>query len=669
MATEAKSTRNTSSSLTKAVYGAEGGDQDVFRIINAYFKAQSSTNLSGNKPYTKFRTGIQDFLNVVGTPPKTNIFNFPASATVEFGKNINPIEPPDLNNIGICPDDKKVLKVLRRSNISNSRPAALNILEHIVISSRDLYISAGQNWKPISSAAHIPGDTIQFPYFSKIKHIKQKELVILESLFLVCSLYPDEIALTTEAQFNPVKAHLMGIDLLPGAGGGGALGGLAVAAFQKVNFCVKKLVSVFSYNTIKAFKSFMLGAKIDGHVRTLGNAAKGLFSAGRVSGLGAGTGGTRGKKIYTIEEVLEKAINDWNSSRSFFDQEPFSEQTKTVCFQKYLTGSLCEVYTTETAAPGAAAAAAVDIATFQAAAAAAAAAPNPALNPTTWPAGLFDYINRVLAQTDARGLFLAYSVNTLEKLSILEDYLRNAQGGAVPVNQSNFCFFIGFLNCLGDFINIDYGARARAAAAAGQIPAPPAPAGGAAAAAAGGAGLPGMLAAVTRRDRANPIVGVNAEGVKAYLKKAYDDNMTAITHRQIINKSFIRIISSWNIFILNKLKASEIDRMFFTDTNTSITGLKRNFYEYLAKLRNDYNSINAPFNAGNFLLISNSSADTEAAQAAAVLQGQGPANFAAAVGLDKIQMATAIGTHIGAIPVAERRSRRNRRNNRRNTRR
>jgi len=663
MATEAKSTRNTSSSVTKAVYGAEGGDQDVFRIINAYFKAQSSTNLSGNKPYTKFRTGIQDFLNVARHSPKTNIFNFPASATVEFGKNINPIEPPDLNNIGICPDDKKVLKVLRRSNISNSRPAALLILEHIVISSRDLYISAGQNWKPISSAAHIPGDTIQFPYFSIIKHIKQKELVILESLFLVCSLYPNEIAVTTEAQFNPVKAHLMGIDLLPVAAGPAAVGGLVVAAFPQVNFCVKKLVSVFSYNTIKAFKSFMLGAKIDGHKRTSANFAKGVLGMGFATGLGAGTGGTRGKKIYTIEEVLEKAINDWNSSRSFFDQEPFSEETKTICFQKYLTGSLCEVYSTVAPAPGAAAAAPLNIATFQAAAAAAGVVPNPALIPTTWPAGLFDYINRVLAENDARGLFLAYSVNTLEKLSFLDQYLGAAAGGPVPVNQSNFCFFIGFLNCLGDFINIDYGAAARIIAARALLP--PLPAGAPPAAVWGRA----ELLAVTRADRANPIVGVNAEGVKAYLKKAYDDNMTAITHRQIINKSFIRIISSWNIFTLNKLKAHSIDGMFLTDTNTSITGLKRNFYEYLAKLRNDYNSINAPFKAGDFLLISSSSADIEAAQAAAALAAPVAAAFTGAVGLRKIQMATAIGTHIGAIARARRNSRRNRRNNRRNTRR
>ena len=399
MANNAKSTRNaTRGGLETMRFGAEGGTNDVFRIMNAFFKAEQQT--AGSKPYSKFRTGIQDFLESTNYVPKTNIFDYPASATVEL-ENTKRIEKPDLNNLGISPQDKTVLKVLRKTNTASTKDGTNLVLEHIVISSRDIFVLSGAPWKPYSAAAHIPGDQENFPFFSKIKHIKPKELVVLEALYIVTIGYPNLIMSATEQKFNEIKNAFVQNNLFAD----GAIPPLTAQSIVKVNFCMRKIFSVFNYNTIKAFKSFLTGTKIDGQKAS-------WYS---MKGRGA-DGGMINKKLYTIKEVLYLAIDDWDKFPFPFDVPPFTVETKNSCFKKYLTGSLCKIYDITRAAPGAAAADAVDINAFTAAAGAAGVAPA-AIDILTYPAGITAYANTTLANEDARGLFLAYSVNSLDKLT------------------------------------------------------------------------------------------------------------------------------------------------------------------------------------------------------------------------------------------------------------
>lgn len=662
MANNAKSTRNaTRGGLETMRFGAEGGTNDVFRIMNAFFKAEQQT--AGSKPYSKFRTGIQDFLESTNYVPKTNIFDYPASATVEL-ENTKRIEKPDLNNLGISPQDKTVLKVLRKTNTASTKDGTNLVLEHIVISSRDIFVLSGAPWKPYSAAAHIPGDQENFPFFSKIKHIKPKELVVLEALYIVTIGYPDLIMSATEQKFNEIKNAFVQNNLFADA----AIGPLTQQSIAKVNFCMRKIFSVFNYNTIKAFKSFLTGTKIDGKI-------------GRGWGRGPAAGGMINKKLYTIKEVLYLAIDDWDKFPFPFDVPPFTVETKNSCFKKYLTGSLCKIYDITTAAPGAAAAAAVDIAAFNAAATAAGLAPAPAIDILTYPAGITAYANTTLANEDARGLFLAYSVNSLAKLNFLEGYLRT-NPNPVPENQSNFCFFTGLLNCLHLFLNTNallvYSVAAPAAAGAGAAAA------GAAAAAAGPAAVArDALPAVAQLNpplvpnpgASNPVNVPYGDGLKPILKKAYDDNMRGLVYSKELNPGLKRIISSWNIFILNMLKGNFIRTAFPTEQNTSITPIKRSFYKYLASLRRDYNNLNGTFKVGDFLLIEDTNVGVEAGAAGAVV-APGPAGQAGAWAgfapgsLQQVQAAAAVGAFTGAVPAATRRNtRRNLRRNRRNTRR
>lgn len=664
MANNAKSTRNaTRGGLETMRFGAEGGTNDVFRIMNAFFKAEQQT--AGSKPYSKFRTAIQDFLESTNYVPKTNIFDYPASATIEL-ENTKRIEKPDLNNLGISPQDKTVLKVLRKTNTASTKDGTNLVLEHIVISSRDIFVLSGAPWKPYSAAAHIPGDQENFPFFSKIKHIKPKELVVLEALYIVTIGYPDLIMSATEQKFNEIKNAFVQNNLFADA----ALGTLTQQSIVKVNFCMKKIFSVFNYKTIKAFKSFLTGTKIDGQ-------KTGWWSTlGQGQGLGVGgalhapaAGGMIHKKVYTIKEVLYLAIDDWDKFTFPFDVPPFNVETINVCFKKYLTGSLCKIYDITTAAPGQAPAAAVNLASFTAAGDAAGGAP-PAIDVLTYPSGITAYANTTLANNDARGLFLAYSVNSLAKLNALEEYLRTQ---VVPENQSNFCFFTGLLNCLHLFLNTDallvYRHPAAAAAAA------PAPAAAAAAAAANAqpALAPLNPPLVPNPGASNPVNAPYGDGLKPILKKAYDDNMRGLVYGKELNPGLKRIISSWNIFILNMLKGNFIRTAFPTEQNTSITPIKRSFYKYLASLRRDYNNLNGTFQVGDFLLIEDTNVGVEAGAAGAARAPAGAARAWAGFApgsLQQVQAAAAVGAFTGAVPAATRRNtRRNLRRNRRNTRR
>jgi hypothetical protein len=667
MANNAKSTRNaTRGGIESFTYGAEGGTNDVFRIMNAFFKAEQQT--AGNKPYSKFRTGIQDFLESTKYVPKTNIFDYPASATIEFENNTKPIEKPDLNNLGISPQDKKVLKLLRKTNTASTKDGTNLVLEHIVISSRDIFVLSGAPWKPYSAAAHIPGDKENFPFFSKIKHIKPKELVVLEALYIVTIGYPDLIMSATEQKFNEIKNAFVQNNLFVD----GDIAPLSQQSIAKVNFCMRKIFSVFNYKTIKAFKSFLTGTKIDGQkVGWWSTWGKGV-GLGVDSALSApAAGGMIHKKVYTIKEVLYLAIDDWDKFLFPFDVAPFNVETINACFKKYLTGSLCKIYDITRAAPGAAAADAVDIAVFTAAAAAAAAAPPP-IDVLTYPAGITAYADTTLANKDAQGLFLAYSVNNLNKLNILEGFLR--ADPAVPENQSNFCFFTGLLNCLHLFLNTDallvYRHRTPAAPAAAAV-------GPAAIAAVAAAAAQPALAQlnpplVPNPGASNPVNAPYGDGLKPILKKAYDDNMRGLVYGKELNPGLKRIISSWNIFILNTLKGNFIGTAFPTEQNTSITPIKRSFYKYLTSLRRDYNDLNGTFQVGNFLLVEDTNVGVEAAAAGAGRRGGAAVAWAGlqAGSLEQIRAASALGAFTGVVPAASRRNtRRNLRRNRRNTRR
>jgi hypothetical protein len=346
----------------------------------------------------------------------------------------------------------------------------------------------------------------------------------------------------------------------------------------------------------------------------------------------------------------------------------FNTETINTCFKKYLTGSLCKIYDITTAAPGAAAGAALDAAAFTTAANAAGVALAQPIDIFIYPAGITAYADTNLANSDARGLFLAYSVNTLEKLNILEEYLRTQN---VPNNQSNFCFFTGLLNCLHLFLNSNTH-LVYASTVPPAVAAPPAAAASPAAAAAAAIVIPALDPPLDPRPTAaTPVNAPYGSGLIPILKKAYDDNMRGVSYTKQLNPGFKRIISCWNIFILNTLKANFIGTAFPTEQNTSITPIKRSFYKYLASLKRDYNNLNAPFNAGNFLLIEDVPVGIEAAGAAAAA-GQGPRRAWRGLvpgSLEELRAAAAVGAYTGAVPAARRNSRRNRRNNRRNTRR